>query len=66
MGFPSHGTIKCPLEVNESDDKAEGERELKELTTKQVIELCQQMETIFIEHGSFGGSMSLTKHLQQY
>ena len=53
------------IEVDQSDDKAEEERE-KELTTKQVIELCQQMETICIEHGSFRDSLGLAKHLRQY
>ena len=50
---------------DESDDKAEEERE-KELTTKQVIELCQEMEALCIEHRSFGDSLGLTKHLRQY
>ena len=66
-------TVQCKLrieargiiEVDESNDEAEGERE-KELTTKQVIELFQQMEALCIEHGSFGDSLGLTKHLWQY
>ena len=53
------------MEVDESNDEAEGEME-KELTTKQAIELCQQMETICIEHGSFGDCLNLAKHLWQY
>ena len=53
------------MELDESNDKAEEERK-KELTTKQVIELCQQMETICLEHGSFTDSLGLAKHLQQY
>ena len=61
LGIEAGGII----EVDESDDKAEGERE-KKLTMKQVIELCQQMEALCIEHGSFGDSLGLTKHLQQY
>ena len=48
-----------------SDDEAEEERE-KELMMKQVIELCQQMEALCIEHGSFGDSLGLAKHLRQY
>ena len=48
-----------------SDDEAEEERE-KELITKQVIELCQQIEALCIEHRSFGESLGLAKHLQQY
>lgn len=50
------------MEVDESDDEAEE----KELTTKQVMELCQQMETLCIKHGSFGDSLGLAKHLRQY
>ena len=53
------------IEVDESNDEAEEERE-KELMMKQVIELCQQMEALCIEHGSFGDSLGLTKHLWQY
>ena len=50
------------MEVDESDDEEEEE----ELTTKQVMDLCQQMETLCIKHGSFDDSLGLAKCLQQY
>jgi hypothetical protein len=50
------------MEVDESDEGIE-----KELTTsKQVMELCQQLETLCIKHGSFDNSLGLAKQLWQY
>ena len=51
------------MEVDESDDEEEGE---EELTTKQVMEMCQQMEGLCIKHGSFKGSLDLAKHIRRY
>ena len=51
------------MEVDESDDKEEGE---EELTTKQVMEMCQQMEGLCIKHGLFKGSLNLPKHIWWY
>ena len=48
------------MEVDESDDEEEGK---EELTTKQVMEMCQQMEGLCIKHGSFKGSLNLAKHI---
>ena len=52
------------MEVDEYDDDTEDEAE--ELTTKEVMDLCQQMESLCIKHGSFDDSLGLAKHLQQY
>ena len=52
------------MEVDEYDDDAEDEAE--ELTTKEVMDLCQQMESLCIKHGSFDDSLGLAKHLRQY
>ncbi|PPQ94313.1 hypothetical protein CVT25_005048 [Psilocybe cyanescens] len=52
------------MEVDESDD--EHMEEAEELTTKQVMEQCQQMESLCIKHGSFEGSLDLAKHLRRY
>ena len=52
------------MEVDEYDDDAEDEAE--ELTTKEVMDLCQQMESLCIKYGSFDDSLGLAKHLQQY
>lgn len=48
------------MEVDESYDEKEGE---DELTTKQVMEMCQQMEGLCIKHGLFNGSLDLAKHI---
>ena len=52
------------IEVDQSDDDAEDEAE--ELTTKEVMDLCQQMESLCIKHRSFNNSLCLAKHLWQY
>ena len=52
------------MEVDESDDNAEDKA--KELTTKEVVDLCQQIESLCIKHGSFDNSLGLAKHLWQY
>ena len=65
-------TVQCKLKIkgimegDESNDEAEEEREKELMIKKQIIGLCQQMETICIEHGSFGDSLGRAKHLQQY
>ena len=51
------------MEVDESYDEKEGE---DELTTKQVMEMCQQMEGLCIKHGLFNGSLDLAKHIWWY
>ena len=55
---------KDVMEVDESDDNTGDEAE--ELTTKQGMDLCQQMERLCIKDGSFDDSLGLARHLWQY
>ena len=46
--------------------RCDAEDEAEELMIKQVMKLCQQMESLCIKHRSFDDSLGLAKHLWQY
>ena len=60
--WSSHRQL-CPRSWNL---RCNAEDEAEELTIRQVMELCQQMESLCIKHESFDDSLGLAKFLQQY
>jgi hypothetical protein len=54
----------CGMVVDSDSD--EDEDKAPELSNGAVIDLCRQMESLCINHGSFDGALCLSRSLQQY